>query len=49
MENITKFYFRRKGDKFIKFYLGREDHKLKFTRRAYLKFLFSAICSLLRE
>ena|GEM_PF-2477416 len=37
MENITKFYFRRKGDKFIKFYLGREDHKLKFTRPRLLK------------
>lgn len=39
MEDITKFYLRGKSGKFIKFYLGREDHKLKFTRRACLKFL----------
>ena len=25
MENITKFYFRGKGAKFIKFYLASED------------------------
>ena len=39
MENITKFYLRGKGSKFIKFYLGSEDDKLKFTCRACLKFL----------
>lgn len=39
MEDITKFYLRRKDGKFIKFYLGSEDDKLKFTRRVCLKFL----------
>jgi len=39
MENITKFYLHGKGGKFIKFYLASEDDKLKFTRRACLKFL----------
>ena len=39
MKDITKFYFRRKGGKFIKFYLGSGDDKLKFTHRACLKFL----------
>ena len=39
MENITKFYLRRKGGKFIKFYLASEDDKFKFTRRACLEFL----------
>ena len=39
MADITKFYFRGKGAKFIKFYLASEDNKLKFARRARLKFL----------
>lgn len=39
MEDITKFYLRRKGGKFIKFYLASEDDKFKFTRPACLKFL----------
>ena len=39
MADITKFYFRGKGSKFIKFYLASEDDKFKFTRRACLKFL----------
>ena len=37
MEKITKFYFRGKGAKFIKFYLASEDDKLKFTRHDCLK------------
>jgi len=39
MKDITKFYSHGKGGKFIKFYLGNEDDRLKFTRRACLKFL----------
>ena len=39
MADITKFYLRDKGGKFIKFYLASEDNKLKFARRARLKFL----------
>lgn len=39
MADITKFYLRDKGGKFIKFYFVSEDDKFKFTRRAYLKFL----------
>ena len=35
MENITKFYIRRKGGKFIKFYLASEE--FKFTRPRLLK------------
>ena len=49
MADITKFYFRGKDAKFIKFYLASEDDKFKFTRRARLKFLLSAICLLRRE
>ncbi len=37
MANITKFYLRGKGGKFIKFYLASEDYKFKFTRPACLK------------
>jgi len=39
MADITKFYPRGKGGKFIKFYLASEDDKFKFARRACLKFL----------
>mgnify|MGYP000852760474 CR=1 FL=1 len=49
MADITKFYLCDKGGKFIKFYLASEDDKFKFTHRAFLKFLLSAICPLRRE
>lgn len=49
MENITKFYLRDKGGKFIKFYFASEDDKFKFTRRDRLNFLLSAIYLLRRE
>ena len=39
MADITKFYLRDKGGKFIKFYLANEDDKFKFIRRERLKFL----------
>ena len=43
MTDITKFYLRDKGSKFIKFYLASEDNKLKFTRHSYLKISYLAL------
>lgn len=37
MANITKFYPRGKGGKFIKFYLGSEDDKIKIYPPRALK------------
>ena len=43
MENITKFYLRRKGGKFIKFYLGSEDDKIKIYPPRLLKIPYLAL------
>ena len=43
MENITKFYLHGKGSKFIKFYLGSEDDKIKIYPPRLLKISYLAL------